>query len=491
MTLHVYDHVNRRKVPFEPVEPGKVGMYVCGLTVQDRPHLGHMFTFVACDLVRRYLEHLGYAVTHVQNFTDVDDKIIARAGREGRSPRALAEENIARYHEAAAALGLLPAHHYPRVTEHVDDIVTMIAALVERGHAYAADGDVYFRVRSHERYGRLSGRDLDAMRAGVRIAVGDRKEDPLDFALWKRSNEPEPGWPSPWGRGRPGWHIECSAMATRYLGDHFDFHGGGRDLLFPHHENELAQSCCATGAPYVNHWLHNGLLYLGKSKMSKSDGNFLDLDTLLARHPAPVLRFFLLNAHFRSHLDFSEERLQEAAASHGRLGRGVARLLRAAATADARVPAGLVSAPGARLNQAVAARARGFRAAMDDDFNAGGAIGELFGLVRDVNAYLAATGERGLDAEPLLAARRVFAEADAVLGLFPGGLDRVAGADDHLPRDVAALLAARREARDRRDWAAADELRGQIEALGWRVMDGPHDSTALPADPGLAGGERF
>ncbi len=218
MSLHVYDHKTRSKRPFRPVEPGRVGLYVCGLTVQDHPHLGHMFAFVACDMVRRYLEHLGYEVTHVQNFTDIDDKIIARARREGRPATAVAEQNIEAYHEAAAALGIRPAHHYPRVTEHIADIVSMIETLVDRGHAYAADGDVYFRVRSYGDYGHLSGRDLDAMRSGVRVEVGDRKHDPLDFALWKGSAADEPGWDSPWGRGRPGWHIECSAMATRYLG---------------------------------------------------------------------------------------------------------------------------------------------------------------------------------------------------------------------------------------------------------------------------------
>jgi cysteinyl-tRNA synthetase len=305
MSLLIYDHRRRGKRPFEPVEPGKVGLYVCGLTVQDVPHLGHMYAFVACDMIRRYLEHLGFAVTHVQNFTDVDDKIIARARREGIPVEELAGRNIEAYHAAAAALRILPAHHYPRVTDHVEDVVALVARLIARGHAYESGGDVYFRVRSWDRYGQLSGRDLDDMRSGVRVEVGDRKEDPLDFALWKNSPHDEPGWGSPWGRGRPGWHVECSAMALRYLGEHFDLHGGGRDLLFPHHENELAQSCCATGAPFVEHWLHNGLLYLGKSKMSKSDGNFLALDGLLAQHPPEVLRFFLLNAHFRSQLDLS------------------------------------------------------------------------------------------------------------------------------------------------------------------------------------------
>jgi len=485
MTLQVYDHVTRAKRPFAPVESGRVGLYVCGLTVQDQPHLGHMYAFVACDMVRRYLEHLGYAVKHVQNFTDIDDKIIERARREGRSVAEVAERNMAAYHAAAAALRIKPAHHYPRVTEHLPEIVALVQRLLDRGHAYVAGGDVYFRVRSWPQYGRLSGRDLDAMRSGVRVAVGDRKEDPLDFALWKAAAAQEPGWDSPWGRGRPGWHIECSAMAARYLGDHFDFHGGGRDLLFPHHENELAQSCCATGGSYVNHWLHNGLLYLGKSKMSKSDGNFLAMDDLLARYPAEVLRFFLMNAHFRSQLDFGEDRLREAAAGYGRLHRGARRLAAVLAAIEAGrdrpLPTGLVSTAGSALAEATETRRRRFFAAMDDDFNSGAAIGELFGQIRDLNQYLAETGGRGLDAAPLGAVRGCLAEADGVLGIFPQGLDALAAESEPIPPEVTALVAEREEARRRRDWPAADALRRQLRDRGWDVVD-------TPAGPPLAPG---
>jgi len=478
MPLHVLDPRTRTKRPFVPVRPGEVGLYVCGLTVQDRPHFGHMYAFVAADVVRRYLEHLGLRVTHVQNFTDIDDKIIARARREGTTPEALAEQHIAAYHEVAAALQIVPAHHYPRVTDHIPQIVAMVERLIERGHAYPAGGDVYFRVRSFGDYGKLSGRDLDEMRSGVRVEVGDRKEDPLDFALWKRAKASEPGWDSPWGRGRPGWHIECSAMATHYLGEHFDFHGGGRDLLFPHHENELAQSCCATGGPYVNHWLHNGLVYLGKSKMSKSDGNFLAMDQLLARYPAAVLRFFLLSAHFRSHLDFSEARLQEAAAGYERLRRGGRRLQEALADLDAghapALPRGLISLPGGALIDAVGRRQERFFAALDDDFNAGGAIGELFAVVRDVNQYFDATGGVPVDREPLAVARDLLAEADAILGLFPGGLDALAAVRP--PADVVALATDRDRARDERDWGRADALRDEIRAAGWEVADTPDGS---------------
>jgi len=506
MPLQILDHTTRTKRPFTPVRPGQVGLYVCGLTVQDRPHLGHMYAFVACDMIRRYLEHLGYAVTHVQNFTDIDDKIIERARREQMTPQAVAERNMVAYHEAAAALQIKPAHHYPRVTEHIDDIIAFIQRLIAREHAYEAGGDVYFRVRSWPGYGKLSGRDLDEMRSGIRVPVGDRKHDPLDFALWKSSPQREPGWDSPWGRGRPGWHIECSAMSTRYLGDHFDFHGGGRDLLFPHHENELAQSCCATGHNYVNYWLHNGLLVQGKRKMSKSDGNFMDMDTLLGRFPAAVLRFFLLNAQFRSQIEFSEDRLREAAAGYARLERGAQQVLVALAALEVQeqdhdhadpaaasaapavltrqsppVPAGLISAPGHQLLEAAASRRRRFFAAMDDDFNSGGAIGELFGLIRDLNLYLAATGGQGLDPEPLARVRDLLAEADRILGLFPGGLAALAPELGRPPQEVAALSTRRQAARERQDWAEADLLRDQIAALGWDVVDTPHGYRVSPA----------
>ena len=477
MTLHVFDPTTRTKRPFKPVNPGRVGLYVCGLTVQDRPHLGHMYAFVACDMVRRYLEHLGYAVTHIQNFTDIDDKIIERARREGVPVETVARGNMESYHAAAAALQIRPAHHYPQVTRHMPEIIAFIERLLARGHAYEADGDVYFEVRSWPDYGRLSGRDLGEMRSGIRVPVGDRKRDPLDFALWKGAPASEPGWESPWGWGRPGWHIECSAMAVRYLGEHFDFHGGGRDLLFPHHENELAQSCGATGAAYVNHWLHNGLLFLGKRKMSKSDGNFLDMEALLGRYPAAVLRFFLLCTQFRSPLDFSEDRLREAAAGYGRLERGAGHLQAILADLEAGcgspAPLGLVSVPGVELQEAAAIRRRRFFSAMDDDFNSGAAIGELFGLIRDLNLYLAATGGLGLDPGPLLAVKELLAEADGILGIFPQGLAALAVPSPQVPADVVGLCRQRQEARRLGDWAEADLLRQRIIELGWEIVDTP------------------
>ncbi len=485
MALHVYDHVTRTRRLFEPVHPGKVGMYVCGMTVQDKPHVGHMFAFVACDMIRRYLEHLGYAVTHVQNFTDIDDKIIVKARQEGIDFQVVSQRNIDLYHEYAAALNIRPAHRYPLVTDHIPEIVAFTADLVAKGHAYAAGGDVYFKVRSWDEYGFLSGRHVDDMRSGVRIEVGEAKLDPLDFALWKTAAPDEPGWDSPWGRGRPGWHIECSVMATKYLGPHFDFHGGGRDLLFPHHENECAQSCCGTGQKFVNFWLHNGLLFLGDKKMSKSDGNFFAMGDVLALFPAEVIRFFLLNAHFRSQIDYGEDRLREAGVAYDRLRRGVRRLAERRASGVPPVPEGLLSGPGEALSRAVREHRRRFFAAMDDDFNSAGAIGVLFGLVRDLNQYDAAAGPELLDGGPLDEAWALFEDADRILGLHREGLaGLVAVAAPVVPQEVLDLVAERVAARARRDWAAADALRGRIADLGFSVEDGPGGSTARPAAPG-------
>ncbi len=474
MSLHVYDHMTRTKRPFEPVRPGKVGMYVCGMTVQDKPHVGHMFAFVACDMVRRYLEHLGYEVTHVQNFTDIDDKIIARANQEGVDYRTVADRNIALYHEHAAALNIQPAHIYPLATEHIPEIVAFVEGLIEKGNAYAEQGDVYFNVRSFGDYGALSGRDVDDMRSGVRVDVGENKRDPLDFALWKRAKEGEPAWDSPWGPGRPGWHIECSVMSTKYLGDHFDFHGGGRDLLFPHHENERAQSCCGTGHKFVNYWLHNGLLYLGDKKMSKSDGNFFAMEDVLEIFPPEVIRFFLLNAHFRSQIDYSEDRLREAEAAFDRLRRGAAKLVRRLEETPDPVPEGLVSPQGEVLAKAVQDLERRFMAAMDDDFNSAGAIGTLFGLVKDLNQYYAEAGPGVLDPGPVGTARDFFALGIDLLGLHPGGLAGLAeSAGGEIPAEVLELASRRDAARKERDWARADALRDEITGRGFAVEDGP------------------
>ena len=319
MTLKVYDTLRAVKEAFRPVREGKVGIYFCGMTVQDKPHIGHMLAFVAGDMIRRYLKFKGYEVTYVQNFTDVDDKIIARANEEGVDYTVVAERNIKEYFKYAEELNIIPADVYPKATEHIGDIVELIKKLEEKGFAYSAGGDVYFRVRRFDGYGKLSKRRVDELQSGARIEMDERKEDPLDFALWKNAKEGEPAWDTPWGRGRPGWHIECSVMSMKYLGETIDMHGGGQDLIFPHHENEIAQSEAVTGKPFIRYWLHNGLLNLRGEKMSKSTGHFFSIEEINREFSGDVIRFYLLSTHFRSRTEFSRERLVEAEAGLERI----------------------------------------------------------------------------------------------------------------------------------------------------------------------------
>lgn len=477
MTLHVYDHISRTRKEFVPIVPGKVGMYVCGMTVQDKPHVGHMFAFVACDMVRRYLEYLGYEVTHVQNFTDIDDKIIKKGKEEGVDYRVVADRNIDLYHKYAAALNLQPAHHYPLATDNIDGIIAYVEKLIEKNHAYAVDGDVYFKVRSYSGYGQLSGRNVDDMRTGTRVAVDEKKEDPLDFALWKAADEGEPSWDSPWGAGRPGWHIECSVMSSSILGNHFDFHGGGRDLLFPHHENERAQSCSCTNEKFVNYWLHNGLLYLGDKKMSKSDGNFFAMGDVLEKFKPEVIRFFLLNAHFRSQIDYSEERLKEAESALNRLQRAAVRLQEKIADSQDRELSD--------EEQAVQTAFEGYRQhffdAMNDDFNSAGAIGALFSLSKELNQYYSSLGGNSPSSKLLSFAKEQFIEETSILGLWRGGFEEMAESDSSdIPSEIAALARDRDKARADKDWGRADELRDEIQKNGFSVEDSAEGTVVRP-----------
>ena len=471
--MRVYDSLTRAEHEFEPVRAGHVGMYVCGMTVQDKPHIGHFLPFLTADVVRRYLEHKSYEVTHVQNFTDVDDKIIARANEEGITSEAVAERNIQKYYEAAEAMNLLPATHYPKATGHIAEIIALIEDLIAKGHAYAAsNGDVYFRVRTFEGYGKLSGRKVDDLMSGARIEVGEEKEDPLDFALWKAAKPDEPQWPSPWSGGRPGWHIECSAMAMKYLGESFDMHGGGRDLLFPHHENEIAQSEASTGKPFVRYWIHNGLLYTSGQKMSKSLGNFFLMEDLLQSFSPDELRFFLLSTHFRSQAEYSEERLAESRAAFERIREGLGRIHEALDVAG-RSDAGLVSEAATALRESSERLEGEFFEAMEHDFNTAGALGKVFEIVRHCNRFLDAPLREG-DAGAL---REVFGRLESLLqllGFYPLGL--AAGlmhSRDGAPAEIEALARKRVEARTARDFAAADALRQQIAAEGWIVEDRP------------------
>jgi cysteinyl-tRNA synthetase len=474
MTLMVYDTLRARKTEFNPLDQDRVGIYFCGMTVQDKPHIGHMLAFVAGDMIRRYLLYKGYKVTYVQNFTDIDDKIIAKAAEEGVDYTVVAERNIGEYFRYARELNILPADIYPKATEHIGDIIALIEGLEERGYAYDAGGDVYFRVRRFKDYGKLSKRRVDELQAGARIEVGEQKEDPLDFTLWKAAKEGEPAWESPWGRGRPGWHIECSVMSMKYLGETLDMHGGGQDLVFPHHENEIAQSEAATGKPYVNYWMHNGLLNLRGEKMSKSTGHFFSIEDINREFPGEVIRFYLLSTHFRSRSEFSRERLQEAEAGFERI-RNLCTFLDECRGNGGEKASTLETT---ELRALVGEVRDDFLAGMDDDFNSAEAIGHIFRLVREVNRVRAAD-EAALrrDGETVGAIIDAFRMFDSILGLFKGGLPR---AELDVPAEVRRLVEEREEARRRKDWASADSLRDRIEEMGFVLEDRPDGTTLKP-----------
>ena len=460
MPLRIYDTLTREKREFTPVTPGQVRMYVCGMTVQNKPHVGHIRASLSGEVMRRYLEHRGFTVSYGYNFTDVDDKIIERANSEGIGYEQVSERNIRAYMEFADLCNIKRATVYPRATQHIAEMHALIARLIEKGHAYAAGGDVYFDVRSKADYGKLSGRTLDEVReserekAGDKAGVGEAKRDPLDFALWKGAKPGEPAWESPWGPGRPGWHIECSAMAMKHLGETLDIHGGGQDLIFPHHENEIAQSESATGRPFANFWTENGMVNLGGEKMSKSTGNLFFVEDIVKQVDPEVVRFYLLSTHYRSPIEFTLERLHEAGVAYERLR---APLVRANVWGLSPGPA-----PGGDLGAAVAIADQQFHEAMDDDFNSARALGHLFDFARAVNRAL----DEGGGAEAREGARRLF-ELGAVLGLF-----WKAPAGEEWPAEVLALAQQREVARKAKDWKAADAIRDQLAALGAVIEDG-------------------
>ncbi|MDI6843529.1 MAG: cysteine--tRNA ligase [Anaerosomatales bacterium] len=488
MAIRVYNTMSRTKEDFVPREPGKVAMYVCGPTVYNHIHVGNARTFLSFDVIRRYLMWRGYEVTFVQNITDVDDKIIKRAQEEGRSPAEIAETYTLAFRSAMDALGVLPPTRQPLATQTIPDMIAMVERLIESGHAYVVDGDVYFAVRSYPGYGELSGRDIDELEAGARVEVDERKQDPLDFALWKAAKPGEPHWPSPWGEGRPGWHLECSVMSERELGVPFDIHGGGSDLVFPHHENERAQSEAATGKQFVRYWMHGGMLQIDSEKMSKSLGNFLLLKDVLAKYPAAVIRMLMLQTHYRSPLDFSDARLDEAAAALERITNAVRNLEWAAETAGS--GPGTSSDARCALADAVREARQRFEEAMDDDFNTAGALAAVFELGRKCNAFLAehastlAADDRAVLADAAAAIRELL----GVLGieLQPAEREAEPSADViGMARDLAgysgsdpdealrALLAAREAARAERNWEAADAVRDALGVLGYAIEDTP------------------
>ena len=463
--IRIYNTLTRSKEPFTPLAGDTVRMYVCGVTVYDRAHVGHARSAVVFDVIRRHLAYRGYQVRFVKNFTDVDDKIIRRANDEGVPASAISARYIEEYRKDMATLGVRPADEEPRATEHVPRMIGLIQRLVAKGIAYEAGGDVFFDVRKFPRYGTLSGTRLPELLAGVRVEVHERKHDALDFVLWKASKPGEPSWPSPWGPGRPGWHIECSAMAMHYLGESFDIHGGGEDLIFPHHENEIAQSEGATGRPFARFWVHNGLANLGSQKMSKSLGNTLTIHDLAQRHAPDALRLYLLGAHYRHPLDFAEGRIDDAE-------RALERFAVLFETADRLAGRG-ASAPGADggLLAALAELRARVGTALDDDFNTPRALAALFEMASTLHAYREAADRGERPAGPFLIGVSELVALGGVLGLFAKPRD-AAPPPEVLAR-IEALVRARDQARAGRDFAAADRLRAELEALGATTEDTP------------------
>ncbi|MBS0875819.1 MULTISPECIES: cysteine--tRNA ligase [unclassified Tatumella] len=456
--LKIYNTQSRQKEEFKPIHAGKAGMYVCGITVYDLCHIGHGRTFVAFDVVSRYLRYLGYQLKYVRNITDIDDKIIKRANENGETIGALTQRMIAEMHADFAALGILPPDAEPRATQHIGEIITLVEKLLQRGHAYvASNGDVMFDVQSDRHYGELSRQDLEQLQAGARVEVTDVKKNPMDFVLWKMSKADEPGWPSPWGNGRPGWHIECSAMNCKQLGEHFDIHGGGSDLMFPHHENEIAQSTCAHGGEYVNYWMHSGMVMIDREKMSKSLGNFFTVRDVLKHYDAETVRYFLMSGHYRSQLNYSEDNLKQARAA-------LERLYTALRNTDPQA----VAADGAEFEQR-------FRDAMDDDFNTPEAYSVLFDMGREVNRLKA---EDSAAADALAAKLRQLASVLGILQQDPETfLQSAAGSSDNEVAEIEALIKMRKDARESKNWAQADVARDKLNALGIILEDGPQGTS--------------
>lgn len=453
--LHLFNTRTREKARFVPLVEGKVGLYVCGITVYDLSHMGHARTYLSFDVLVRYLRHLGYDVNYVRNITDVDDKIIARANQNNESMDTLTARTIAMMHEDFAAINLLEPDIEPRVTGHMDEIIDVIQRLVDKGFAYqATSGDVLFDVSTFPQYGKLSRQDLEQLNAGARVEVAAGKDDPLDFVLWKTAKPGEPAWSSPWGEGRPGWHIECSAMNHKHLGAHFDIHGGGSDLIFPHHENEIAQSCCAYDTPYVNVWMHAGMVQVDNEKMSKSLGNFFTLRDVLKEHDAETLRFFLMSAHYRSQLSYSLDNITQAKAALERLYTA----MRDVAVDDTTE----LSYGGYQAR---------FEAAMNDDLNVPEAYSVLFDLARDLNKAKGDAAEAGRLAS-------VLKGLGGILGLLQSDPTAyLQGGSDDDAAEIEALIKQRNDARAAKNWAAADAARDALTAKGIVLEDGAGGTT--------------
>lgn len=458
--MQVYNTLTNRKEEFVPIEPGKVRMYVCGPTVYNFFHIGNARPFVVFDTLRRYFKYRGYEVKFVQNFTDVDDKIINRAKEEGISAPEVSEKYIKEYFNDAEALNVLKADVHPKVSEHIPEIIDFVQTLIDKGYAYEADGDVYYSTRKFTGYGKLSGQNIDDLESGARIAIGEVKEDPLDFALWKaRKEESEIAWESPWGMGRPGWHIECSTMAKKHLGETIDIHGGGQDLTFPHHENEIAQSEACNGVPFAHYWMHNGYINVDGKKMSKSLNNFFTVRDIREQYSGDVIRFFLLSGHYRSPINFSDALMEQSKQGYERIATAI-ETLEFLKTNGTNEPMADEAAKIASLDQ----YRDKFIEVMDDDLNTADGIAAIFELVSEINLDVKDGASKSFAEEAL---RRI-KELTDVLGIF-GGEDEEEGLGD----DIQALIDERQAARKEKNWARADEIRDQLAAMGITLKDTP------------------
>ncbi|MBR4360034.1 MAG: cysteine--tRNA ligase [Clostridia bacterium] len=465
--MQIYNSQTRKKEEFVPLHPGKVGIYACGPTVYDYFHIGNARPFITFDVLRRYFEHRGYEVTFVQNFTDIDDKMIKRANREGITVKELGDRFIQEYYHDAQSLGIRPATVHPRATEHIGEIIRLVKTLQDKGYAYEVNGDVYFDVEKDKGYGKLSGQNLEDLEAGARIDVDDVKRNPADFALWKAQKPGEPAWDSPWGKGRPGWHIECSAMSMKYLGETFDIHCGGKDLLFPHHENEVAQSECATGKPFARYWMHNGFINIDNEKMSKSLGNFFTVRDIVKEYNPEDIRMFMLSAQYRSPVNFSRDMVAQAHASLQRLYTARDHLLFLKKNAKD-LP--LTAEEEALLGRVAESAAR-FDAAMDDDLNTADALGAIFEIVKEANVGLNESSSRAAVEKTL----QTLLELTDVLGLL------MKKAEEGLPAEIQALADERAQARKDKNWKRSDELRDALAAAGYTVKDTPQGQSITKA----------
>jgi cysteinyl-tRNA synthetase len=470
MSLVIYNTATRKKETFTPLESGKVKMYACGPTVYDYFHVGNARAFIVFDTLRRVLQNRGFEVTYVQNITDVDDKIINKAEQEKSSAEAIAKTYTEAFLEDVVALGCMPADQHPKATEHMQEIIALVEQIIAKGNAYAVDGDVFFSVRSFSGYGVVSGKNIDELEEGARVEVDGRKKDPLDFALWKAAKPGEPAWDSPWGKGRPGWHIECSAMSMKYLGEQFDIHGGGADLIFPHHENENAQSQCVTGKSLANYWMHNGYLKIDGEKMSKSLGNFWLTREVLKKTSFQVLRLFMLSAHYRSPLDFNPENVEAAQSGYLELKRTFERLheiVRQPMEDDF-----LADSKALALDKERQATREKYENALDDDFNTAGAIGQVYRLANQARQVIASRPQKTYQLYEVF--RNIETDLIAmttVLGVLPEV--------QPVPENILAMIEKRNESRKNKAWDISDQLRDQIVGQGYALEDTPFGSLAL------------